>query len=68
VSANGRDRGYITWRPTSRICAKLNAVLDVLAIRERFDLDQLAETRQRSAAIRADFEARLRSAGLWGEP
>ena len=31
VSANGRDRGYITWRPTRRICAKLDAIQDVLA-------------------------------------
>jgi hypothetical protein len=31
MSANGRDRGYITWRPTRRISAKLDAILDVLA-------------------------------------
>ena len=31
MNANGRDRGYITWRPTSRICAKLGAIKDVLA-------------------------------------
>jgi hypothetical protein len=31
LRANGRDRGYITWRPTRRITAKLEAVQDVLA-------------------------------------
>jgi hypothetical protein len=36
------------------------------AIRERLDLDQLEVTRQRSAAIRAGYEAALRDAGLWG--
>jgi hypothetical protein len=35
------------------------------AIRHRLDLDQLAETKQRSVAIRADVEAKLRGAGLW---
>lgn len=38
------------------------------AIRERLDLDLLAATKKRSAAIRADFEAKLRAAGLWGTP
>ena len=37
------------------------------AIRDRLDLDQLAATRARSAAIRADAEAKLRAAGLWSE-
>ena len=31
MSAHGRDRALsITWRPTTRICAKLDAVQDVL--------------------------------------
>jgi hypothetical protein len=38
------------------------------AIRERLDLDLVAETKQLSASIRADHEARLRVAGLWGAP
>jgi hypothetical protein len=38
------------------------------AIRERLDLDLIAETERLSAATRADAEARLRAAGLWGEP
>jgi len=47
---------------------------DVLAdivetgIRDRLDLDLLAETETRSASIRADFEAKLRAAGLWAAP
>jgi hypothetical protein len=36
------------------------------AIRERLDLDQLEATKRQSATIRADFEASLREAGLWG--
>jgi hypothetical protein len=36
------------------------------AIRERLDLNLIAETEQRTLEIRADFEARLRAAGLWG--
>jgi hypothetical protein len=36
------------------------------AIRERLDLELVDGTRRRSAAIRADFEARLRDAGMWG--
>ena len=35
------------------------------AIRDRLDLDHVEAIRQRSADIRADFEARLRAAGLW---
>jgi hypothetical protein len=31
MTINGRDRGYITWRPIARIAAKLEAVQDVLA-------------------------------------
>jgi hypothetical protein len=38
------------------------------AVRERLDLDLIAETEQRSAAIRAEAEAKLRAAGLWGAP
>ena len=56
MSANGRDRGYI-----------LAQIVDA-AIRERLDLDLIAGTKQRSAAIRADYEAKLRAAGLWGAP
>ena len=36
------------------------------AIRERLDLDLLEETRVRSAESRAEFEANLRAADLWG--
>jgi hypothetical protein len=35
------------------------------AIRGRLDLDQVAEIKRRSAAIRAAFEAKLRDAGVW---
>jgi hypothetical protein len=38
------------------------------AIRERLDLDLIAETERRSAEIRAEFELKLRNAGLWGAP
>jgi hypothetical protein len=38
------------------------------AIRERLDLDLMAKVRERSAQIRADFEAKFRTAGLWGAP
>jgi hypothetical protein len=35
------------------------------AIRAELDLDLMAEVAEQSAAIRADFEARLRAARLW---
>jgi hypothetical protein len=35
------------------------------AIRDRLDSDQFDAVAARSAAIRADFEAKLRAAGLW---
>ncbi len=35
------------------------------AIRERLDMDLVAEAERQSAAIRDDAEARLRAAGLW---
>lgn len=35
------------------------------AIESNLDLDVMAEVAERSAAIRADFEDRMRSAGLW---
>ena len=38
------------------------------AIRERLDLNLIAETARRSAEIRAESEAKLRAAGLWGAP
>jgi hypothetical protein len=38
------------------------------ALRERLDLDLIAEVAERSARIRADFETRLRAAGLWNAP
>lgn len=38
------------------------------AIREWLNLDLIAETKRRSALIRAEYEAALRGAGLWGEP
>ena len=38
------------------------------ALLERLGLDRIEATKQRSAAIRARYEVRLRSAGLWGEP
>jgi hypothetical protein len=44
----------------------LATILDT-AIRERLDPLMLDLVRQRSAAIRDDFEAKLRGAGLWDE-
>jgi hypothetical protein len=38
------------------------------AIRERLDLDLIAAVAERSAQIRAEFEAKVRTAGLWGAP
>jgi hypothetical protein len=38
------------------------------AIRERLDLDLMAEVAVRSAQIRAKFETAMRNAGLWGTP
>jgi hypothetical protein len=38
------------------------------AIRERLDLELMAEVAARSAKIRADYETKLRDAGLWGAP
>ena len=35
------------------------------AIRERLDLEQVAEAGQLSKQVRVDAEARLRAAGLW---
>jgi hypothetical protein len=45
----------------------LAAIVDA-AIRERLDLELVDETRRRSAEIRADFESKLRAAGLWDAP
>jgi hypothetical protein len=42
----------------------LAGIVDV-AIRERLDMDLVAEAEREGAAIRADAEARLRAAGLW---
>jgi hypothetical protein len=36
-----------------------------VALSEQLDLDLMAEVAKQSAAIRADFEARLKAAGLW---
>jgi hypothetical protein len=44
---------------------KLARILDD-AIRENLDLDRMSEIAARSARIRADFEAALRAADLWG--
>jgi hypothetical protein len=38
------------------------------AIRERLDLDLMAEVAVRSAQIRAKFETAMRNAGLWDTP
>jgi hypothetical protein len=38
------------------------------AIREQLDLNLMAKVAKQSAALRADFEARLRAADLWGAP
>jgi hypothetical protein len=47
-----------------------NVLTDIVdtAIRERLNLDLIVASKQRSAAIRAEYATRLRSAGLWGEP
>jgi hypothetical protein len=37
------------------------------ALRENLDLDRMSEVAERSAQIRADYEALLRAAGLRGE-
>jgi hypothetical protein len=51
------------WRRTAKGQRRYDA-----AIRERLDLDQMTEVAEQSAAIRADFEAKLRGAGLWRTP
>jgi hypothetical protein len=38
------------------------------ALRARLDLELVGEAARLGEAIRADTEARLRAAGLWGEP
>jgi hypothetical protein len=38
------------------------------AIRAELDLDLMAEVERRSAAIRAEYERKLRTAGMWGAP
>jgi hypothetical protein len=38
------------------------------AIRAELDFALMAEVAERSAGIRADYEAALRRAGLWGNP